>query len=64
MSGRVSGTKAEIRNGSGLGLQDANWQNSSIFSGLFQGTCRLVAKRSIGSQFLEISLHKDFALTE
>ena len=46
--GQVSGTKAEIRNGYGSGLPDADWQNSSKFSGLFEGTCQFIAKLTIG----------------
>ena len=38
---------------SGPGLPEAVWQNFSIFSGLFEGICRLVAKRSTTQQFLE-----------
>ena len=64
MSGRVSGTKAEIRTRSGSGLLAADCQNFSICSGLFEGICQLLAKRSIGQHFWEISHQEDLALIE
>ena len=42
MLGRVSGTQAEIRTGSGLPY--AGWINSSKLSALFKGIYRVVAK--------------------
>ena len=60
--GLVLGGQAELRTGSGLPIRDG--PHSSIFSVLFEGICRLVAKRLIGQKFLKLAHHEDFVITE
>ena len=59
MSGWVPGTLAGIMTGSGLGLPDVGWINSSIFSALFMGICRVVANQLIGQKFSDLWHHDD-----
>ena len=51
--GLVLGGQAELRTGSGLPIRDG--PHSSTFSVLFEEICRLVAKRSIGQKFSELT---------
>ena len=62
MWGRVSCTQAEIMSGSSL--PDEGWINSSIFSALFKGICRVVANRLIGQQFIELWHHDNCVYKE
>ena len=50
--------------GSGSGLPDSSWINSSIFSALFKGLWRVVANRLIGQQVSALWHHEDCAHKE